>query len=206
MIKVIVSTILALILITSSLVIYYWRDVQYDPTGMDMLQFFILLPVCAGLLLLSPWLIYTSLKAYQTGKAQKLEAAKNKEQHLQQQSELEKNKEKPVEELTLKVYSSAAIHSFGENQDIIDAMQAFKSPELDETLANHYGLPILSYRIRSLDELLPEAEENDTLHSMRVQRINLLIQQQMEQHSESLYHIATHLRKSAMFYDAETAY
>ncbi|MFV5507205.1 hypothetical protein [Acinetobacter sp. 197] len=206
MIKVIVSTILALILITSSLVIYYWRDVQYDPTGMDMLQFFILLPVCAGLLLLSPWLIYTSLKAYQTGKAQKLEAAKNKEQHLQQQSELEKNKEKPVEELTLKVYSSAAIHSFGENQDIVDALQAFKSPELDETLANHYGLPILSYRIRSLDELLPEAEENDTLHSMRVQRINLLIQQQMEQHSESLYHIATHLRKSAMFYDAETAY
>lgn len=84
-------------------------------------------------------------------------------------------------------------------------MQAFKSPELDKTLVNHYGLPILSYRIRHLDELLAEVEEDDTLHSMRLQRINLLIQQQMEQHAESLYHIATHLRKSAMFYDAETA-
>ncbi len=206
MIKTIVATILALILLTSALVIYYWRDVQYDPTAMEMLQFFILLPVFSGLLLLSPWLIYTSLKAYQTAKAEKLEAAENQEKQLQQQSELEKNKDKPVEERTLKIYSSAAIHSFGENHEIIDAMQAFKSPELDETLVNHYGLPILSYRIRHLDELLAEVEEDDTLHSMRLQRINLLIQQQMEQHAESLYHIATHLRKSAMFYDAETAY
>ncbi|MFV5490154.1 hypothetical protein [Acinetobacter sp. ASP199] len=206
MIKVLISTILALFLIISGLVVYYWRDVQYDPTGMDILQFFILLPLCVALLLYSPWLIYKSIKAYQARKAQKLEAAESEEKRQQQQSELEKNKDKPIEELTLKVYSSAAIHSFGENQQIIEAMQAFKSPELDESLVNHYGLPILSYRIRSLDELLPDTEENDTLHSMRVQRINLLIQQQMEQHSESLYHIATHLRKSALFYDAETAY
>ena len=138
MIKSIIAIILTLILLTSALVIYYWRDVQYDPTAMEILQFFILLPVCAGLLLLSPWLIYTSLKAYQTAKAEKLEAAENEKKHLQQQSELEKNKDKPVEERTLKIYSSAAIHSFGENHEIIDAMQAFKSPELDETLVNHY--------------------------------------------------------------------
>ncbi|ATO20563.1 hypothetical protein BS636_13230 [Acinetobacter sp. LoGeW2-3] len=206
MIKIIISTILALIFITSGLVIYYWRDVQYDPTGIDMLQFFILLPVCAALLLLSPWLIYKSVKAYQTRKAQKLEAAENEEKRQQQQSELEKNKDKPVEELTLKIYSSAVIHNFGENQEIIEGMQAFKSPELDEHLVNHYGLPILSYRIKRLDDLLPEIEEDDILHSMRVQRINALIQQQLEQHSESLYHIAAHLRKSALFYDAETAY
>lgn len=77
MIKSIIAIILTLILLTSALVIYYWRDVQYDPTAMEILQFFILLPVCAGLLLLSPWLIYTSLKAYQTAKAEKLEAAEN---------------------------------------------------------------------------------------------------------------------------------
>ncbi len=206
MIKIIVSTILALILMISGLVIYYWRDVQYDPTGADMLQFFIILPICAALLLLSPWLIYKSLKAYQAGKTQKLAAAENEEKRLQQNNESEKNQDKPVEELILKVYSAAAIHSFGENQEIIEAMQAFKSPELDETLLNQYGLPILSYRIKNLDDWLPEPEEDEVLHSMRVQRIEALIQQQLQQHSESLHQIAAHLRKSALFYDAETAY
>lgn len=93
-------------------------------------------------------------------------------------------------------FSSFALSAFGEDDAIIDELKNFKSPELDHSLTNNYGLPVLSYRITALDEQL---DADSTIEEGRTARIKALIQQQLEQQCEILYSIAEHLKQSAFF-------
>ncbi|WP_204348137.1 hypothetical protein, partial [Stenotrophomonas maltophilia] len=80
----------------------------------------------------------------------------------------------------------------GENETIIEEIQNFKSPELDEQLLNSYGLPLLSYRIKDLAET--NDEDIQYAASPRQVRIMSLIRQQLEQNIENLYRLAEHLK------------
>lgn len=207
MIKRIIQTFIVLSIFNSVLVIYYWRDTQYDPSNIDFLLYFGILPLLICLLLLTPYFIYKAVKFYKQRQQEQKDRA---HQYLQaQQQELENKEElyQSIEDYTLNIFSAAAWHSFGENAEILQHMKQFKSPELDLELLNRFGLPILTYRIHSVDRLLAENRTNEEmLPTLREQRIQQLIQQQLEQHEESLSLISEQLKRSALFYDHELAY
>ncbi len=85
---------------------------------------------------MSPYFIY---KGIQHQKQQKLEAEKRAQEQAGATTNLRPlNKQNRsllnVQQFPLNVYSSAAWHSFGENEQILQDIQQFKSPELDDKL------------------------------------------------------------------------
>lgn len=207
MIKSTIQTFLLLFILISGLIIYYWRDIQYDPSSSDLLLYFGILPGVVCLLLFTPYFIYKAVKQYQQRKQKQQKQADLSAQTAQQELDNLKEPSKPVENDTLHIFSAAAWHCFGENAEILEQMRQFKSPELDSTLFNNVGLPVLAYRIHALDHLLEENRiEEEIIPTLRQQRIQQLIQQQLEQHQESLSFISSHLKRSALFYDHDLAY
>ena len=208
MIKLLIGTFSSSFILISMAIIYYWRDIQYDPSSIDLIAYFILLPALFSLILLSPYLIY---RAYQYQKKRKeTQQQARLQQQKSDQLEREKNNVKTdvTQWLSFNVFSSFAVSAFGENETILEQMKKFRSPELDTNLTNAYGLPVLSYRITALDDDLQQSQYDDDidLDHARIQRIKALIQQQLEQQTEILWQVAEHLKKSALFYDVELAY
>lgn len=208
MIKLLIGTFSSTFILISIAIIYYWRDIQYDPSSIDLITYFILLPAVFSLILLSPYLIY---RAYQYQKKRKeTQQQARLEQQKSDQLEREKNNVKTdaIQWLSFNVFSSFTVSAFGENETILEQMKKFRSPELDANLTNAYGLPVLSYRITAIDDDLQQSQDDDEidLDHARIQRIKALIQQQLEQQTEILWQVAEHLKKSALFYDVELAY
>lgn len=208
MIKLLIGTFSSSFILISMAIIYYWRDIQYDPSSIDLITYFVLLPAVLSLILLSPYLIYL---AYQYQKKRKeTQQQARLQQQKSDQLEREKNNVKTdaIQWLALNVFSSFAVSAFGENETILEQMKKFRSPELDTNLTNAYSLPVLSYRITAIDNDLQQSQYDDDidLDHARIQRIKALIQQQLEQQTEILWQVAEHLKKSALFYDVELAY
>ena len=207
MIKRIIQTFIVLSVLNNVLVIYYWRDTQYDPSNIDFLLYFGILPLLICLLLLTPYFIYKALKSYKQRQQEQKDRAHKSLQAQQQELENKEELYQAIENYKLNIFSAAAWHSFGKNAEILQHMKQFKSPELDSELLNRFGLPILTYRIHAVDRLLAENRTNEEmLPTLREQRIQQLIQQQIEQHEESLSLISEQLKRSALFYDHELAY
>ena len=200
MIKIILGTLVSTILLVSVIVVFYWRDIKYDPNGQDFLIFFGVIPVAITLLILSPMLIK---KIYQSRQEKKEQQRIEAEQYSEQQQTTEAKVEEKIEWVDLKVYSATSLSALGENEAQLDQLQDVASPELDSQLVNGYGLPILSFRVQEIEE--PLEDEASSLSS-RQKRISALIQQQLEQNTETLYQIAEHLKNSALFYDAKLAH
>lgn len=207
MIKHIIRTVIVLFIINSSLIIYYWRDTQYDPSNIDFLLYFGILPLLICLLLLTPYFIYKALKSYKQRQQEQKDRAHKSLQAQQQELENKEELYQAIENYKLNIFSAAAWHSFGKNAEILQHMKQFKSPELDSELLNRFSLPILTYRIHAVDRLLEEnGTSEEMLPTLQEQRIQQLIQQQLEQHEESLSLISEQLKRSALFYDHELAY
>ena len=209
MIKLFLSTLIGLVILVSACVIYFWRDTAYDPSAIDLGLYFLALPLMITTVFFAPVFIIKAMKAQKEKKQQQAEQeALRYEQQQIDALERERPKELPSEQFELHIYSAHSWHSFGENTEIIDSIKAFKSPELDQKLMNSYGLPILSYRIQDLDDLIDSTLDEDDLPvmSMREKRIHSLIRQQFEQHAETLAMVSNHLKQSALFYDSELAY
>lgn len=206
MLKLFFATFTGILLLVCGVVIFYWRDIQYDPSAADLLNYLLLLPFIICLAVCSPVFIYRFLQVKKERKAQQEQA----EAEQMRQAEAEKQQIKPAEIqwLHLNVYSSSAYSALGENETILEGIHAFQSPELDTELQNIYGLPMLSYRIQALDTMLPSPDENtfDSMERPRHLRMQALIEHQLEQHAEILWKIAQHLKQSALFYDSELAY
>lgn len=208
MIKIIISSFISIALLINSCVILYWRDTAYDPAGADLLCYLLILPIAVTAAVLAPYLIYRYLKYRKENQAEKeIQAAAFEKQQAQQLIDSSKAPAMQSSEFSVHIYAAAAWHSFGENEAIIEQYKQFKSPELDASLLNAYGLPVLSLRIQDLDDLLQDAEDDETMHMpMREQRISHLINHQIERHAAVLADVAEHLKDSAMFYDSEIAY
>ncbi|TCB50756.1 hypothetical protein E0H80_07990 [Acinetobacter sp. ANC 4779] len=205
MIKLILGTFTSIFLMVSIAIIYYWRDIQYDPSSMDLLSYFIVIPLVLSLILLSPYLLYQAYYAYKKHKQQRKTAL------LEQPNKKIPETNKIFEEfkfLNLNIFSSNALSAFGANESIINALKNFRSPELDQHLTNGCGLPVLSYRIKYLDDVMAQQDEDSDIKEKqgRLQRIQALIQYQLEQQSKILSQLAAHLKQSAFFYDSELAY
>ncbi|MHA3115743.1 hypothetical protein E0H86_00880 [Acinetobacter sp. ANC 4635] len=206
MIKKILATLTIIFVLIYGLVIFYWRDVQYDPSAQDFVLYLLVLPVTLALLLLSPWLIYRGYRAYQDKQAA-LEQHKQ-QQVLQQQQQAEQAalpQKAETQWQTLQVYSAHAWSALGEDQSIIEALQEFRCAELDKELCNAHSLPILSYRIHDLDQPVTAQQDDEQFSwlSIRQQRIQALVQQQLEQHSAVLWQIAEHIQQSTLFYEGK---
>lgn len=207
MIKRIIQTFIVLSVLNNVLVIYYWRDTQYDPSNIDFLLYFGILPLLICLLLLTPYFIYKAVKSYKQRQQEQKDRAHKSLQAQQQELENKEELYQAIENYKLNIFSAAAWHSFGKNAEILQHMKQFKSPELDSELLNRFSLPILTYRIHAVDRLLEEnGTSEEMLPTLQEQRIQQLIQQQLEQHEESLSLISEQLKRSALFYDHELAY
>lgn len=203
--KLVLGTFSSIFLLLGVIIIYYWRDIQYEPSSLDLVSYFLIWPVVLSIILLAPYFIYQAYQSY----------IRCRQQHhalLEQQSnKAHTEHELKVEEIqcfNLNIFSSSVCHAWGENTTIIDGLKKFKSPELDPHLENSYGLAVLSYRIQMLDHILKleENEQNEEDKVGRLARIKALIQQQLEQQNETLMQVAEHLKRSALFYDSELAY
>ena len=73
MIKIILGTLVSTILLVSVIVVFYWRDIKYDPNGQDFLIFFGVIPAAITLLILSPMLIKKIYQSRQEKKEQQLQ-------------------------------------------------------------------------------------------------------------------------------------
>ncbi|MEN8369428.1 hypothetical protein [Acinetobacter bereziniae] len=198
MIKIILATLISVIVLVSAIVVFYWRDIKYNPSGQDFVIFFGLIPVAITLLLVTPMLLK---KFYQSRKDKKEQQKLEQEQRPEQQNIVE-TPDAEIEWVNLKVYSTTSLSAMGENEVHIEQLQDVVSPQLDQALINSYGLPILSLRIQTLEE----QEEDSSSLSGRQKRITALIQQQLEQNTDMLHQIAEHLKNSALFYDAKLAH
>lgn len=207
MIKRIIQTFIVLSVLNNVLVIYYWRDTQYDPSNIDFLLYFGILPLLICLLLLTSYFIYKAVKSYKQRQQEQKDRAHKSLQAQQQELENKEELYQAIENYKLNIFSAAAWHSFGKNAEILQHMKQFKSPELDSELLNRFSLPILTYRIHAVDRLLEEnGTSEEMLPTLQEQRIQQLIEQQLEQHEESLSLISEQLKRSALFYDHELAY
>lgn len=160
MLKLFIGTLSSLLLLVAGIIIFYWRDIQYDPTGADLLNYLLLFPLILCVILWSPVFIYHAIKAHQKRKEQQKQA--QVEQH--QDDENQQAEAVEVQWLNLNIYSSSAYSAFGENDEILDEIKKFKSPELDTQLQNAYGLPMLSYRIHALDHVITNLDDEVVDH------------------------------------------
>ena len=199
MLKKILATFIGVFLTLSSLIILYWRDVQYEPERQDFLAYFGLLPLAITCFLLSPWLIYRAYQAYQSKKKQ-AELAQQKAQEAPSTQVTQQ-----IEWLKLNIYTAHVYSALGEDGAILEQLKEYTSPDLDLKLQNSNGLPILSYRIEELDEKLgPEQDEDGlTTFSVRQQRIMALVEHQLEKNVEVLLQVAEHLKYSSLFYETQ---
>nr|WP_314523000.1 hypothetical protein [uncultured Acinetobacter sp.] len=200
MIKKILATLISCFILVGLIVIYYWRDIQYQPESADLINYFLILPVAITFILLSPWLIYKAYKHHQEKKQQGILAAQSQEggsteaQPIAQESKW----------LKLNLYAASAYSALGENDSIIEGIKQFISPQLDHNLVNFHGVPILSYRIEALDpQVQSDNEEELQFLPVRQQRIMALIHHQLEQHTELLVSISDHLKQSSLFYESQ---
>ena len=208
MIKITTGLFTALAVLVSACVILYWRDTAYDPNGMDLISYLLLLPLAITAILLSPYFMHKGMQQYKKQKdEQQRKAAETAEQREAEAQESLKPKPAHSTQFELNIYSAAAWHSFGENEAILEQSRQFKSPELDPNLCNAYGLPVLSFRIQALDELAQlDGDDAEAARStVREKRSQQLLRHQIEQHAEILWHVSSHLQRSALYYDSELA-
>jgi flagellar biosynthesis component FlhA len=131
MLKLFIGTLSSLLLLVAGIVIFYWRDIQYDPTGADLLNYLLLFPLILCVILWSPVFIYHGIKAHQKRKEQQKQAQVEQHQDDENQDENQQAEAVEVQWLNLNIYSSSAYSAFGENDEILDEIKKFKSPELD---------------------------------------------------------------------------
>lgn len=197
MLKVTLGTLTTIFCITALIVVFYWRDVGFDPSYRDLAFFFVLLPILITTCILSPLYIMKWLEY----RKEKVEKARQ----ISEEGSFDENQTQSIEPSWSKVslYASSSLHAFGENQEIKDAIQVFLGPELDSKLTDQYGLPLVSYRIKDLEIL----EEDQELHLSELQlRLMSLIQGQFQSYSDQIHHVIEHIKKSTMFYDQHLAY
>lgn len=201
MLKIIFSTVLSIFILSSTLIIYYWRDAKFEPTAQDLLLYFVLMPFLISLVVLSPYLIWKLYQFIQN----KQQDSKLIEAHPSLESENTQNRLNP-EYLRLNVYATSLQSALGQNQEIFAKMAEMPAPALDSKLVNQMGNPILSYRMPDpVDESLDHEMDRPEISEIQ-QRIQALMQAELNENCASLLTIVEHLKNSALFYDQQLAY
>lgn len=202
MIKKILTTLSSVLLLVIVAVVFYWRDIKYNPSGQDFLIFFGLIPLSITLLILTPMFIRKFFKLRQKKIEQKKAEA---EQSAEEKINTKEQVTDQIEWIQLQVFSATSLSALGENGAHIELLQEVISPKLDQELLNHSNLPTLSYRITDIDDVVNNDSKQSVL-STRQKRIAALILQQLAKNEVVLSQIATHLKNSALFYDAKLAH
>lgn len=197
MLKIIVMVLLGVFTSITLLMVYYWRDVQYQPDELDLLNYLVVLPLLLSMLLLMPYIWQIWKKKQQ----QKADEAENTAMNTGQLSERTNQMDPQSEHLTLVIYTSAIQSGLGENDQLLSEIIQLTSPTLDPELIDLNNCPILSYRITDIDELL--TQDVNFLITNSAQRVWKLINHQLQQYGEAFQHIAKQLQCSALFYDPQ---
>lgn len=198
MLKIILSTVLSIFTATALLMVFYWRDLHFDPTAKDILIYFLWIPLGISCLVLMPYLAW---KWYQH-KKQKEEIVQNEAQNAVEANEPLPKTE--VEQIELNIYSASLLSQLGSNEELVAKIAKGVAPDLDKDLIGHDGERLLSYRI---DETYFEdvAEQHLDVLPLQVRMMNL-ITAHFKENRNIFSSIAKQLKESALFYDTQLAY
>ena len=58
MLKKILAALISSFIFVGLIIIYYWRDVEYQPQSADLINYLLILPCVITVILLLPWLIF----------------------------------------------------------------------------------------------------------------------------------------------------
>ena len=58
MLKKILAALISSFIFVGLIIIYYWRDVEYQPQSADLIDYLLILPCIVTVILLLPWLIF----------------------------------------------------------------------------------------------------------------------------------------------------
>lgn len=197
MFKKILAGFLAVFCLATLITISYWRDIKFEPTQIDLLLYFLLIPIVITAVIFIPLIIIKMIK--QRKKEQIKQQEKIELDQTQKTESMAKKKE--TEWFKFNIYSAFIEHKLGKNAEILTHIQSSSSPELDSFLNEKLHCPVLSHRMKSLDEHIQTQDQFNAVF-----RVNALILNQLERNIEVLTVIAEQLKKSALFYDSQQAY
>ena len=93
MIKIIITAFITIFALLSACIIFYWRDTAYQPTGWDLLNYLLILPVLVTAVAVMPYLILKAIKYFKEKKTieeqQRAEAIQHMEKSEKQAAALE---------------------------------------------------------------------------------------------------------------------
>ncbi len=189
-----IALLFAIVFVTWSIVIYYWRDTSYQPSLNDVIFCFLLLPFLIYICFLLPFI---------TRKIIKMRMEKQKINNDKSKMEVEVNEvldKKDTKIIKLKIYQSDITTKKGKNEALI--LNAMLEPfcNLDQYLVNNKSLPIATYRMEDL-----QVEQGDDLNC-KEHRIKALIKSQFELYSDHFQKIFQHIHKSHQFYSGNQNY
>lgn len=212
MLKVIVIVCSIIFFLTSTAIVFYWRDANYVPDAADLIFNFVLIPLGLSCIILLPYFLY---KAVLKRRDQSKNVDRSEDKVEQQRRDLDV--EPQIIPVHLKVYSGHVCHALGWDETMIESMIQLQAPCLDPRLSESLGTSILSYRIEDLDDLIqdqlkvlsPDQSPSDTasLYHLRsrLDRIENLIQLQLNQHVEEVLAISEHIKRSKQYYHSKHA-
>ncbi len=197
MFKKILAGFLTVFCIVALITIFYWRDTKFDPTQIDLVLYFLLIPIAITAVIFIPLIL---IKMIKQRKKEQIEQQEKIELDQAQKTEMVVKK-KETEWFKFNIYSAFIEHKLGENADILKHIQSSSSPELDSLLNEKLHRPVLSHRMKSLDGCVRTHDQFNAVF-----RVNALILAQLEKNIEVLTMLADQLKKSALFYDSQQAY
>ncbi len=201
MLKVILSVFGSVLITTSTLVIFFWRDSKYEPNAVDLVVFLLGIPIAISFVLLLPYMVIK----WRNHRKEKLLSENHVEDNA---SNTQAGHEDSLDPkwVKLNIFSSTIEAGQGKDDILLASVLDLAGPDLDTELTDATGNPLLSNRIRTLSFDKIGALELDTSESSVISRIYALIFGQLEVHVEGLMAIAEHLKQSALFYESTLTY
>lgn len=162
--------------------IRYWRDIQFDPTVFDLFIYLMLVPFGVGLIVFSPYFIFRGVKKFSSICLTRVQQISEPKSNIHQD-----------ETVGLAIYAVNVCSVFGENEQLISAMQHAQGPKLDTQLFDSLLRPCLSFRMNSIDE--DGNKEKRPIIPIH-QRLEYLLLQELQRYTIELTIIANQFRQA----------
>ncbi len=189
MIKKIIFTSILFIIISTVMTTYYWYNKQYEPSIFQLWLHFLILPILFTIFLFILPKTIKKIKQHNTEKM-KMDEVKAIET---------KEPEQTLNRIQMNIYSSHILTAMGNNADIFNYYEDSPDAKLDLFFQKDGHAPISAYRINNNERFEMDVDQ-------RLERIKLLIDDQIYKNKSKLDCITKHIRKSQHFYDENPTY
>lgn len=188
----IIGLFVVIFILVAIIVIYYWRDIYYQPSETEVFCYFLGIPILLTSFVCLIWVIKNLFKSKQN------QTKPETENKIANDNEIESapkpSPEQKSGQIDLKIYNPLLTCSLGDNHEILPNLIKGKAAEFDEILFNKYQLSVFT---RKVDDLKVEKNMDEFNLSNRVKG---LIKKQFDEQKQSLYVIQRHLEKAYRYF------